>query len=155
MTAKLPRFRKLTDRDCRALLRRYHAGRLAFTLRDMVDIEPISYVLDGAWLYARTAPGTKLAKLKHNPWVAFEVDEITGPFDWSSVVVHGAAYFLSADALDRRSYDRGTMLLRSVDSRALTHEDLMPERTAVFRIHIDSMTGRAASTRRVAKKGRR
>ena len=96
MTPRTPRFRSLTERDCRALLRHHHAGRLAFTLRDIVDIEPISYVLDGHWLYARTAPGTKLAKLRHNPFVAFEVDEIVGPFDWRSVVAHGTAYFLTA-----------------------------------------------------------
>jgi nitroimidazol reductase NimA-like FMN-containing flavoprotein (pyridoxamine 5'-phosphate oxidase superfamily) len=119
-----------------------------------VDIEPISYVLDGEWLYARTAPGTKLAKLKHHPWVAFEVDEITGQFDWLSVVVHGAAYFLSPGALDR-SYDRAIKLLRSIDPRALTHEDLIPERTTLFRVHIDSMTGREASTAPVATQRRK
>jgi nitroimidazol reductase NimA-like FMN-containing flavoprotein (pyridoxamine 5'-phosphate oxidase superfamily) len=154
MTAKAPRFRSLADRDCRALLRRYHAGRLAFTFRDRVDIEPISYVLEGEWLYARTAPGTKLAKLRHHPWVAFEVDEIIGRFDWRSVVVHGTAYFLSAGALDHRAYDKAIKLLRSIDPRALTHEDLIPERTTLFRIHIDSMTGRAASTAPVAKQRR-
>jgi uncharacterized protein len=154
MTPMMPRFRALTERDCRALLRRHHAGRLAFTFRDIVDIEPISYVLDGPWLYARTAPGTKLAKLKHNPFVAFEVDEIEGPFDWRSVVAHGATYFLSAGTVNDGAYNRAISLLRSIDPRALTHEDLVPQRTTLFRIHIDSMTGRAASTAPVGKRRR-
>ena len=154
MTPRLPRFRSLTERDCRALLRRHHGGRLAFTLRDIVDIEPISYVLEGHWLYARTAPGTKLAKLKHNPFVAFEVDEIAGPFDWRSVVAHGTAYFLTTGTLNDLAYDRAVALLRSIDRRALTHEDLAPERTTLFRIHIDTMTGRAASTAPITKRRR-
>jgi uncharacterized protein len=154
VTARAPRFRELTDRNCRAILRRNRGGRLAFTFRDRVDIEPISYVLDGEWLYARTAPGTKLAKLKHHPWVAFEVDEITGQFDWLSVVVHGAAYFLAPGAVDH-TYDRAIKLLRSIDPRALTHEDLVPERTTLFRVHIDSTTGREASTAPVATQRRK
>jgi uncharacterized protein len=151
MTTRAPRFRSLAERECRALLRRHHAGRLAFTLRGLVDIEPISYVLDGEWLYARTAPGTKLTKLIRNPWVAFEVDEIVGPFDWRSAVAHGTAYFLSPDLPDHAAHLTGIRLMRSIDPRALTHEDLVPERTTLFRIHIDSMTGRAASTAPVVK----
>jgi nitroimidazol reductase NimA-like FMN-containing flavoprotein (pyridoxamine 5'-phosphate oxidase superfamily) len=155
MKVNLPRFRTLTDRECRALLRRHHVGRLGFTFRDKVDVEPISYVLNSEWLYARTAPGTKLLQLSHNPWVAFEVDEVTGPFDWGSVVAHGTAYFLTAGGLDESGYDKAVKVLRSIDPRALTHEDLIPERTTLFRIHIDSMTGRAASTAPVAKQRRR
>ena len=92
--------------------------------------------------------------MKRDPWVAFEVDEIIGPFDWRSVVAHGTAYFLTAAVLDHAGYDRAIRLLRSFDPRVLTHEDLVPERTTLFRIHIDSLTGRAASTAPAARKGR-
>jgi uncharacterized protein len=145
LTTNPPRFRLLTQMECRALIARHHAGRLAFTFHDRVDIEPISYVFTDEWLYARTAPGTKLAKLAHNPWVALEVDEIAGPFDWQSVVAHGTAYFITPRA-DRAVYDEATKQLRTIDPRALTHDDLVPERTTLFRIHLDSLTGRAAST---------
>ena len=145
MTKKRPRFRTLALRDCRALLRRHHTGRLAFTHAGRVDIEPIGYVLRGPWLYARTAPGTKLSVMRHHPWVAFEVDEIRGPFDWKSVVVHGAAYFLAPGPAGAE-YRSAVRVLRSIDVRALTDEDLVPGRTMVFRIHLDSITGRAAST---------
>lgn len=155
MTRIDPQFRSLTERDCRALLRRHHAGRLAFTFRDRVDIEPIGYVSSGEWLYARTSPGSKVVKLKHSPWVAFEVDEIAGPFDWRSVVAHGTAYFLTAEGREHAAHNKAVKLLRSIDSRALTHEDLVPERTTLFRIHIDALTGRAASTASVPKVRRR
>jgi len=128
------------------VLAHHHVGRLAFTLRDQVDVEPISYVLVGDWLYCRTSPGTKLLTLAHNPWVAFEVDEIDGPFDWRSVVVRGTAHFLRPDVRGDRSYDEGVEHLRSIDPRALTHDDLAPHRTILFRIHANDISGRAAST---------
>jgi nitroimidazol reductase NimA-like FMN-containing flavoprotein (pyridoxamine 5'-phosphate oxidase superfamily) len=145
MKKKLPRFRKMGAAETRAVLRSHHYGRIAFTFRDRVDIEPISYVARGQWLYARTAPGTKLLQMKHNPWVAFEIDEVEGPFDWRSVVVHGAAYFLNAEDVAHGAYDQAVKLLRSVDPRILTDDDLVPDRTVIFRIHIDSLSGRAAS----------
>jgi nitroimidazol reductase NimA-like FMN-containing flavoprotein (pyridoxamine 5'-phosphate oxidase superfamily) len=145
MTANLPVFRTLGDGECRDLLASHHIGRLAFTFHDRVDIEPISYVYSDGWLYCRTAPGTKLAKLAHHPWVALEVDEISGPFDWQSVVAHGTAYFFTPGREDAH-YNAAVKALRMIDPRALTHEDLVPERTMLFRIHIDSLTGRGAST---------
>jgi uncharacterized protein len=140
-----PRFTELSASSSRGLLERHHVARIAFTLRTHVDIEPISYVLSGDWLYARTSPGTKLATLGHNPWIAFEVDEIEGPFDWRSVVVHGTAYFLAPDGRGDGSYDEAVAHLRTIDPRALTHEDLTPNRTALFRIYINDMIGREAS----------
>jgi uncharacterized protein len=145
MHSKMPTFTTLTDNQCRTLLERHHAGRLAFSFHDRVDIEPISYVLADECLYGRTAPGTKLVKLAHHPWVAFEVDEISGPFDWRSVVVHGTAYFFAPGGTDPH-FETAVKILRTIDPRALTHEDLVPERTMLFRIHIDSLIGRAAST---------
>lgn len=141
-----PRFRELDDSESRAVLGQHHVGRLAFTLHDKVDLEPISYVLVGDWLYCRTSPGTKLLTLAHNPWVAFEVDDIHGPFDWRSVVVRGTAYFLIAGIRGDHSYDEAVEHLRSIDERALTHEDLAPHRTVLFRIHVNDISGRAAST---------
>jgi Predicted flavin-nucleotide-binding protein len=141
-----PQFRELNDSESRAVLAHHHVGRLAFTLHEHVDVEPISYVLVGDWLYCRTSPGTKLLTLAHNPWVAFEVDEIDGPFDWRSVVVRGTAYFLRPDVRGDRSYDDAVEHLRSIDPRALTHDDLAPHRTILFRIHVNDLSGRAAST---------
>jgi nitroimidazol reductase NimA-like FMN-containing flavoprotein (pyridoxamine 5'-phosphate oxidase superfamily) len=141
-----PRFRKLGAARCRALLKRHHAGRIAFTFKNRVDIEPIGYVLSGQWLYCRTAVGTKLALMRRNPWVAFEVDEVEGAFDWRSVVVHGAAYFLSPEGDVHPEYDRAVRILRTIDPRILTDDDAAPARTTLFRIHIDEVTGRSAST---------
>ena len=75
--------------DAEKLLKRICVGRLAFAFHDRVDIIPIHYVYSAPWIYGRTSRGAKLLTLEHNPWCAFEVDEIRGPFDWQSVIVKG------------------------------------------------------------------
>ena len=131
-----------------ALLGRHHVGRLAFTFHDRVDIEPISYVFGDGYLWGRTAQGTKLTTVQHHPWVAFEVDEVDGPFDWRSVVVRGTLYFLAEEGGQRavESYERALELLRGLDAGALTPADLTPDRVALFRIFPDEISVRAART---------
>ena len=86
-TKVAPRFSDLSEANARALLARNHIGRLAFSYRDRVDIQPIHYVYDQEWLFGRTGMGSKLVMLAHHPWCAFEVDEVHGPFHWRS---HGS-----------------------------------------------------------------
>jgi uncharacterized protein len=141
-----PEFFELSRDDALALLARHHVGRLAFTFHDRVDIEPISYVLADGYLWGRTSPGTKLTTVRHHPWVAFEVDEIEGPFDWRSVVVRGTLYFLADEGSERarESYARAVELIRGMDASALTAADRTPERVVLFRIFADDITARGA-----------
>ena len=144
-TRKLATFYDLPPTEAIEMLARHHVGRLAFTFHDRVDIEPISYVFADGWVYARTSPGTKLAVVKHHPWVAFEVDEVRSRTDWQSVVVHGTIYFLEADRdADRADYAVAVQILRSADEDALTPGDATPHRQVLFRIHADEIIGRAA-----------
>ncbi|HEX3867006.1 MAG TPA: pyridoxamine 5'-phosphate oxidase family protein [Gemmatimonadaceae bacterium] len=138
-----PLITELPRAECIALLERNHVGRLAFTFHDRVDIEPISYAYANGWLYARTSDGTKLVTVHHHPWVAFEVDEVRGHFDWQSVVVRSTIYFLDANA-DRDAYQRAVDALRPVDPHLLEPEDATPQRRHLFGIHVDEMTGRQA-----------
>lgn len=149
MPTPTPRFRDLDPAECTALLARHNVGRMAFARKDRVDIEPIHYVFDDQWLYGRTQPGTKLEVLTHNRWVAFEVDEVEALFDWRSVVVKGGFYLLRADgsAHERQIYDNGVALLRRLVPETLTPEDPLPDRAIVFRIHVDEMFGRAATSK--------
>src|SRR5215204_6266879 len=117
-----PMFRELNAAETNELLGHNHVGRIAYSFHDRVDIEPIHYVFTDGVIYMRTAPGSKLATLTHSPWVAFETDEIDGPFDWRSAVVHGTVYLLqdagSADA--RAAYHHAVERLRELDPNALT-----------------------------------
>ena len=138
-----PTFHVLTDEQARAILERATVARLAFTVHDKVDIEPIHFVADGPWIYGRTSPGTKLAVLLHHPWCALEVDEVHGVFDWSSVVMKGTFYLL--DAMESSgTYERAERLLAGLVPGTFTEHDPVPSRSIVFGIHVNEMSGRRA-----------
>ena len=149
MTDTRPHLGELTAKEVEAMLRRNSVGRIAFSFRDSVDIRPIHYVWKKGWLFGRTSPGDKLVTLRHNQWVAFEVDEIDGPFDWSSVVVRGTFYRLSLEGSvhDARLYRRAVRAIHAISSKAFTKADPVPFRSVLFGIAIDKATGRFSSTR--------
>lgn len=144
-----PSFRALDKAECQGILSRNHVGRIAYSFHDRVDIEPIHYVCNGEWIYGRTSPGTKLATLSHHRWVAFEVDEIDGPFDWRSVVVHGTVYWLASQPSPHET-EAGLAQLRRFLPETLTADDPTPFRTVLFRISTSEISGRCASTARAA-----
>jgi nitroimidazol reductase NimA-like FMN-containing flavoprotein (pyridoxamine 5'-phosphate oxidase superfamily) len=143
-TAHLPAFTDLGEDSARALLARNHVGRIAFSFRDRVDIQPIHYVYDESWLYGRSGVGSKLVKLSHQPWCAFEVDEVHGLFHWDSVVVHGSFSILDPETGSSDRYSRALYLLQRFIPGTLTDRDPAPERVILFAIHIDEIRGRSA-----------
>jgi hypothetical protein len=145
---RAPSFHDLAQDDCEALLARHHVGRLAYAFRDRVDIEPIGYVYDDAGLILRTAPGSKFETLAHSPWVALEVDEVDGMFDWRSVVVHGTMYVLheTGSEADVRAYRAALDSLRRLLPETLREGDPVPFRTIVMKLHVDRITGRSAQS---------
>ena len=147
--------RELTRTEIDAILGRNNVGRIAFSFQDRVDIEPINYVYKDSWIYGRTSKGSKIDTIAHHMWVAFEVDEVAGLFEWRSVVVKGAFYVMNAQAsghLDPSdisvqqdpSFAQGVALLRSLLPDTLLSADPAPYRHTVFRIHLDDVTGREA-----------
>lgn len=147
MTSHPAAIRSMSQHECLALLARNQVGRLAFTFHDRVDIQPLHYVYEAGWIYGRTSQGTKLATLAHHQWVAFEVDEVTGPFDWQSVVVQGTFHRLDADspAPDSAAEAHAIQLLRRMVPETFTPDDPAPFRTVVFRLALGEVTGRAAT----------
>lgn len=144
-----PSFRELSAKEATAVLRRNHVGRIAFAFHRRVDILPIHYVYSAGWVYGRTSLGPKLLTLKHSQWVAFEVDEIDGLFDWRSVVLHGGLYLLDEDGPPREAAARrrAIRLLREFVPDTLSAADPVPFRDILFRVHVDELTGRAAQVR--------
>lgn len=150
-TANRVEFVTLDDADARSFLARNHVGRLAFTLRDRVDIVPINFTVDGDWILGRTNIGTKLSRLAHNPWCAFEVDEVWSPFAWTSVVVKGTFHLLDPETGSPDVYARALKSTKSLTPDAFSAHDPVPERTSLFGIFINEISGRLA--RHPAKKG--
>ena len=152
MNTKAPLIRILSSDENDAILTRNHVGRLAYSLHDRVDIEPMHYVYADGVLYGRTSPGSKLTTLAHRPWVAFEVDEVEGLYDWRSVVVRGALYSVEDGdgATEHAAYAHALRRLRELASKALLEGDMTPFRSVIFRIHVESVTGREARQSRHA-----
>jgi hypothetical protein len=140
-------FHLLEREECDAVLASQSVGRLAFTFRDRVDIEPIHFVYEPGWIFGRTQFGTKVNILAHHPWVAFEVDEVRALFDWRSVVVHGRIEFPDPEGsvTDRELHARSVAAFRRLVSDAFTDDDPTPARDLVFAIAVQDLTGRAAS----------
>src|SRR4051812_375805 len=82
----------LSESECLALLRSVEVGRLAVAIKNVPDIFPINFVMDGDQVVFRTAEGTKLAAALLGLGVAFEVDGYDADVGvaWS-VVVKGYA----------------------------------------------------------------
>ncbi len=140
-------FRNLTAVECQALLRAHHIGRLAYAYKQRVDIEPLHFVADGEWLYLRTGRGTKVAMLEHQPWVALEVDDVRGLFEWKSVVVHGSVQILNpADGPEGESrWQHAVAAFRRLVPAAFSAADPTPTRDVILRVHMSHVEGRAAS----------
>ncbi len=143
---RTPTFRELSKDECVDVLQRNHYGRVAFTQDDRVDVEPIHYVLESEWLYLRTSAGTKVATLRHQPWVAFEVDEVRAAFDWTSVVVKGTVYFISGvpGADDPDQFEKAVEVLRRLSPETMTAHDPTPARNVILRISLNEVHGRAS-----------
>lgn len=140
-----PTIRRMTHAECAAFLARNHVGRIAFATADCrVDIRPVHYAYDPGWLYGRTARGAKLDALDQNRWMAFEVDEVRGPFDWTSVIVHGSFHRLDREGSDdeQRAAVHAIHLLRAVIPETFAADDPADFRTVLFRISIGTVSGR-------------
>jgi uncharacterized protein len=142
-----PDIQELSATEITAILERNHVGRIAYSMHDRVNIEPISYVHAAGWLYGRTSLGAKLATLEKNKWVAFEVDEVHSLFDWQSVVVHGGIYILepAVPAGAKNEWADALTILRRLLPAAFREDDPVPFRDIVFRIAVQETTGRRSS----------
>lgn len=139
--------REMTRAEIDDVLSRNHLGRIAYSFRDRVDIEPINYIYDDGWIYGRTQVGTKLTVVQHNYWVAFEVDEADGHFGWRSVVIRGGFYILQDEgtAQTRELREQAIAQIRRLTPDAFTERDPVPFRDIVFRIAVQEAEGRVAS----------
>src|ERR1700741_1644194 len=147
-------FRDLSRDEVEQILARNNVGRLAFSLHDRVDIQPIHYVYERGWLYGRTSEGEKIATLAHNQWVAFEVDEVKGTFDWRSVVIHGSFWILHPRGSTRAEelWGKAAELMSTIVPGALTEHDPVGFRQTLFRVAISDVRGREAELRPAPKR---
>jgi hypothetical protein len=143
-----PRIRALSSRQVERVLSRNQVGRVAFMSDKRIDLQPVNFVYADGAIYGRTSQGGKYLAWQHNPFVAFEVDEIDGPFDWRSVIVHGTVYILHprGSQAERADFQSAIDTMREHFPDAFTDRDRTPYRDVIFRIEPHEVTGREART---------
>jgi len=141
-------FREMSRDEIEVMLQRNRVGRLAFSLHDRVDVQPIHYIYERGWLYGRTSEGDKITALEHNQWVAFEVDEVTDLFDWRSIVIHGSFWIMHPRGSPRAEelWMKAAELVGKIVPGALTENDPVMFRQTLFRIAVGDVRGREATT---------
>ena len=95
-----PRIAELDENQCWELLRQNSLGRLATSAGGELDIFPVNYVVDGATVLFRTAPGTKLVELTIHHAVVLETDGFSDSEAWSVVLKGDAAKLDSQREID-------------------------------------------------------
>lgn len=140
------RVRELPRAEIEAILSRNHVGRIAFVLRDWVEFEPVQYVYDAGCIYGRMLAGN-LGLGRRNAVVALAVDEVDDVSDWRSIIVRGRFQPLTAPVTEeeREEWRRGLSLLRALAPETLTEQDPLSDHAVVFRVAIETASGRAAS----------
>ena len=88
--------------------------------------------------------GSKLVKLAHHPWCAFEVDEGAWPLPLGQRRVHGSFTLLDPKVGSSDLYARAVERLQQFIPGTFTEEDPAPERVIPFAVHIDELSGRSA-----------
>jgi len=91
----------LHPNEVEEVLHRQHVGRLAVLAGGKPYIAPLTSAYAGGAVYAHTRPGRKLAALRADPRVAFEVDAQEGAATRVSVVAEGVGEEV-ADPAERR-----------------------------------------------------
>ncbi|GAB3020700.1 pyridoxamine 5'-phosphate oxidase family protein [Spirosoma pulveris] len=119
-------------------------GRIGCAADGQVLVLPVSYLYDGQAIYGHTYEGTKTRLLRKNPAVCFEVDDISGPSAWRSVVVHGVYEELEGDERRYAEQRLGPGRIAPVKELAGGETDAeLPAANVVYRIRILSKTGRS------------
>jgi uncharacterized protein len=80
---------ELTRKASLEFLARSHLGRLACAHQSQPYITPFHFAYHDQYIYSFSTVGQKIEWLRDNPLACVEVDEITSPQEWTSVVIFG------------------------------------------------------------------
>ena len=80
---------QLNDRQIERLLHSELIGRIGCQSNGRVYVVPVTYVYDSESVYCHSGNGLKLAMMRENPQVCFEVEHIVDLGHWQTVVAQG------------------------------------------------------------------
>jgi len=85
----LAMFGYLNNDEVDAFIHDQALGHLGCHANGKTYVVPISYAYDGKYVYGHTEEGMKLAIMRQNPHVCFEVDHLQDMANWKSVICWG------------------------------------------------------------------
>ena len=139
---------RMDPKESDAFLSRVGFGRLACARNNEPYIVPIYFGHQPGRLYGFAAFGQKIEWMRENPRVCVQVDEISAPDDWTSVVVRGRYEELpdSIEHIEKRKWALSLLEAKAPSwgvafaaSRVRTSPNTHP---AVFYcIHIEALSG--------------
>ncbi len=131
---------ELTKQECEEVLERNGLGRLAcYSPRDQeCYVVPVAYGYHYGSIYLALVPGRKLSYLTEHPLgVCFEVEEVHGGSEWTTVVVTGDFSRIQADEPSLAEVKRGP--LRGVFDIGLA--PFPPEAQLLCKLSVRKLTG--------------
>jgi nitroimidazol reductase NimA-like FMN-containing flavoprotein (pyridoxamine 5'-phosphate oxidase superfamily) len=81
--------RELTAEECDQELSRASLGRLGCALDHQPYVVPIYFVVEDHHVYSFSMPGKKIDWMRINPRVCLQMDRVTSPSDWASIIAVG------------------------------------------------------------------
>lgn len=140
--------REMTGEECRGALASVGFGRLACARENRPYIVPVSFAVDGRYIYLFSMPGQKIEWMRSNPHVCLEMDSVKSRNDWTSVVAFGQ-YEELADTPESQSdrlhalevLKRHAMWWQPGSVPAPSHDNSGDAAPVFFRIWVDRVTG--------------
>lgn len=145
----------LAEDKIETLLKNGVVGRIGCHADGITYVIPVSYAYDGSCIYVHSQEGMKMALMRRNPAVCFEVDNTTDTANWQSVIAWGR--FEEVAEPEER-----TQALRILNNRVLplqssatmhlganwpfSANELSEVDGLVFRIRLTKKTGRFESS---------
>ena len=139
---------ELTAEQCREILSRTHLARLACSRADQPYVVPVSFTYDRGTdsLFSFAAVGQKIHWMRENPRVCLEIEDVEDRFHWTTVVVFGRYHEIDDSPQHREIRHRALHLFQQRAEWWLPGGARVGERElqaiVVYRIHIESVTGR-------------
>lgn len=141
----------LTAIETETLLQQQFIGRIGCHADGKTYVVPISYAYDGSSIYSLAGEGQKIAMMRKNPAVCFQVDNTNSLDNWQSVIAWGDFEELNdpAERYQALQLLNSRKLPQVISERMhLTNQwPFVPEnfdniKGIVFRIRLVSKTGR-------------
>jgi hypothetical protein len=131
----------ISQEQARALLAEKSVGRLGCVSEGEPYVVPVSYILEGDFLYIHSLMGKKIRALRSQPRACLQVDDIRDAYHWRSVIATGHY----EEVWDSRQRVRILDELYSHFPNLTPVEDVPvhdgQSSIIVFRIRVDHITG--------------